>query len=189
VSVINRFEIVNALNLDNQSPSSADWEPHWRAVVIEPAGVNTAIKLPNGEGKSSFNNAYYGVLLRRKDFVRKLKSILAPKRHGQYSHFRIEFTYDAHHGRQRQLIGASVEGERYVFGVYGYTDDHLHFYHYRGTLEDLPVHQRARFLPDRGESDQRCTQFHTGCESECASGRRRADGHRLCHCNQSGARG
>lgn len=167
MSVINRFEIVNALNLDNQSPGSADWEPHWRAVVIEPAGVNTAIKLPNGEGKSSFNNAYYGVLLRRKDFVRKLKSILAPKRQGQYSHFRIEFTYDTHHGRQRQLIGATVEGERYVFGVYGYTDDTLHFYHYRGTLEDLPVQAtqgtKVRLATNR-EFDERRKQLTMLCD-------------------------
>lgn len=139
MSVFNRLEIINFLNLDNESPGSRDWEPHWRCVPIEFGGVSTAIKIGNGEGKTSLCDAIYAILTRKPDLVGKTREKCAGRTWGYYTHVRLEVTYEARSANQPKLIGHEVKGENYVFGLYGNADEGLNFYHYKGCLEDLPV--------------------------------------------------
>ncbi|KRD79725.1 hypothetical protein [Lysobacter sp. Root983] len=139
MSVFNRLEIINFLNLDNESPGSRDWEPHWRCVPIEFGGVSTAIKIGNGEGKTSLCDAIYAILTRKPDLVGKTREKSAGRAWGHYTHVRLEVTYEARSANQPKLIGHEVKGENYVFGFFGNADDGLNFYHYKGCLEDLPV--------------------------------------------------
>jgi hypothetical protein len=138
MSVFNRIEIVNFLNIDGISPSSRDWRPHWQGVPVSFGGVSTAIKLTNGGGKTSLCDAIYALLTRKTDVVQSTRERCAGNSWGYYTHIRLEVTFETRISGQPRLIGHEVEGERYVFGLYG-TFKELQFYHYKGSLEDLPV--------------------------------------------------
>lgn len=138
MSVFNRIEIVNFLNIDGVSPSSRDWRPHWQGVPVSFGGVSTAIKLTNGGGKTSLCDAIYALLTRKSDVVQSTRERCAGNSWGYYTHIRLEVTFETRISGQPRLIGHEVEGERYVFGLYGSFKE-LQFYHYKGTLEDLPV--------------------------------------------------
>ncbi|MFJ2689431.1 hypothetical protein [Pseudomonas sp. NPDC087336] len=140
MSVINRIEISNYLNLDNRRPSEQQWIPHWRHVAINARGLSTAIVATNGVGKSTANKAIYAILTRDRTFVAESRERAAPKRRGLWSHVRIEVLYqDVSEFIQPGLIGDAVRGEAYVIGFYGFSDEELHFYHYLGHLEQCPV--------------------------------------------------
>ena len=138
MSVFNRIEIVNFLNIDGVNPSSRDWRPHWQGVPVSFGGVSTAIKLTNGGGKTSLCDAIYALLTRKADVVQSTRERCAGNSWGYYTHIRLEVTFETRIWGQPRLIGHEVEGERYVFGLYGSFKE-LHFYHYKGILEDLPV--------------------------------------------------
>lgn len=142
MSVINRIEVSNFLNLDNRKPSEAGWEPHWRHVVINLRGTSAAIVATNGAGKSTLNRALYAILTRDQSMHTETRKRAAPYRKGQFSHIRIEILFrDASTVAAPGLIGMEVPGEAYVLGCYGYSDgdNPLQFYSYRGYLEDCPV--------------------------------------------------
>ncbi len=138
MSVFNRIEIVNFLNIDGVSPSSRDWRPHWQGVPVSFGGVSTAIKLTNGGGKTSLCDAIYALLTRKTDVLQSTRERCAGNSWGYYTHIRLELTFETRISGQPRLIGHEVEGEHYVFGLYGSFKD-LQFYHYKGSLEDLPV--------------------------------------------------
>ena len=138
MSVFNRIEIVNFLNIDGVSPSSRDWRPHWQGVQVSFGGVSTAIKLTNGGGKTSLCDAIYALLTRKTDVVQSTRERCAGNSWGYFTHIRLEVTYETRISGQPRLIGHEVEGEHYVFGLYGSFKE-LQFYHYKGCLEDLPV--------------------------------------------------
>ncbi len=140
MSVINRIEVSNFLNLENRRPSEAEWKPDWRHVVINLRGLSCAVVATNGLGKSTINKAIYALLSRDRKCVADTRDRAAPKRRGLWSHVRLEVLYqDTADIFQPGLIGSEVRGEAYVLGLYGFSDDELRFYLYRGHLEDCPV--------------------------------------------------
>lgn len=140
MSVINRIEMSNFLNLDNHRPSEKDWRPHWRHVLINLRGLSGAIVATNGLGKSTANKALYALLSRDRKYVSDTRERAAPKRRGLWSHIRLEVLYQSTSDIiQPGLIGEDVRGDAYVFGLYGYSDDELRFYTYQGHLEDCPI--------------------------------------------------
>lgn len=140
MSVINRIEISNFLNLDNRRPTESEWQPHWRHVVINLRGQSGAIVATNGLGKSTANKALYALLSRDRKYVSDTRERAAPKRRGLWSHVRVEVLYqNTSDIIQPGLIGEDVPGDAYVFGLYGFSDDELRFYTYRGYLEACPV--------------------------------------------------
>lgn len=141
MSVINRIEFANLLNLDNLKPSDSNWQPHYRHVLLDLAGQSAAIVATNGTGKTTMNNALFAILAREARCQTDIKEMLAPKRIGVYSHVRIEALYlSAEEGVQSALPGVEAAGDRHVFGFYGNAGrDKLVFYTYRGRLEDVPV--------------------------------------------------
>jgi hypothetical protein len=140
MSVINRIEICNFLNLDNRRPSEQEWRPHWRYVVLNLRGLSSAIVATNGLGKSTANKALYAILSRDRKFVSETRERAAPKRRGLWSHVRLEVLYQSSSDIiQPGLIGDEVRGDAYVLGLYGYSDEELRFYIYRGYLGDCPV--------------------------------------------------
>ncbi|TRO37826.1 hypothetical protein EQ845_04875 [Pseudomonas putida] len=139
MSVINRIEIGNYLNLDNRRPSEHQWDPHWRYVQINARGKSTAVVATNGIGKSTITKALYAILTRDRTFVRESRERAAPKRRGLWSHVRIEALYqDISEIIQPGMIGDQVPGEAYVIGFYGFSDE-IHFYHYLGRFEECPI--------------------------------------------------
>jgi hypothetical protein len=142
MSVINRIEVCNFLNLDNRKPSDSEWRPHWRHALLNLRGQSTAIVATNGVGKSTLNRAIYAILTRDRHFTAETRKRAAPKRQGLYSHVRLELLYRSNSDIVAPgLFGSEVPGEAYVFGCYGFADgdEGLLFYAYRGRLEDCPV--------------------------------------------------
>lgn len=140
MSVINRLEISNCLNLDNFLPSQTKWAPHYPYLEINFRGLSSAIKATNGTGKTTINNAYYALTTRDRLMARKFKSRMAPKRKGVWSHFRLEMLYKTPQDMlDPGLFGKDVAGEPWVFGMYGYSDGDVLFYCYRGHFEDCPL--------------------------------------------------
>lgn len=140
MSVINRLEISNCVNLDNFPPSHADWVPHYPYLKVNFRGLSAAIKATNGTGKTTVNNAYYALTTRDRVMVSKFKARMAPKRKGVWSHFRLEMLYTTPQDKLNPgLFGTDVAGEPWVFGMYGYSDGDVLFYCYRGHFEDCPL--------------------------------------------------
>ncbi len=140
MSVINRMEVSNCINLDNYQSNHKDWAPHFPYLEMNFRGLSTAIKATNGTGKTTLNNAYYALVTRDRSTVSKFKSRMAPKRKGVWSHFRLEMLYrTSEETLNPQLFGMEVDGEAWVFGMYGYSDDEVRFYCYRGYFEDCPL--------------------------------------------------
>ncbi|MBY0431501.1 MAG: hypothetical protein K2Q10_09910, partial [Rhodospirillales bacterium] len=139
MSVINRFEVANYLNLDQ----TADWRPDYRHVVFNLRGQSTAINLGNGGGKSTLTRGILVLLGRDREFQSMTRDKMAPENTGVYSHLRIELLF-RDEPREADLFaraGGNLPGEPWVFGVYGYSGkgQQLHFYRYQGRLEDCPV--------------------------------------------------
>ena len=141
MSVINRMEVSNCINLDNFQPNQKDWSPHYPYLELNFRGLSAAVKATNGTGKTTINNAYYALTTRDRSMTSKFKSRMAPKRKGVWSHFRLELLYQSPEDnlRGQQLFGPDIPGEAWVFGMYGYSDDAVHFYFYRGHFEDCPL--------------------------------------------------
>lgn len=140
MSVINRLEVSNCINLDNYRPNHKDWAPHYPYLEMNFRGLSAAIKATNGTGKTTLNNAYYALVTRDRSMISKFKSRLAPKRKGVWSHFRLEMLYKTPEDNLvPQLFGMELDGEAWVFGMYGYSDDDVRYYFYRGHFEDCPL--------------------------------------------------
>lgn len=140
MSVINRLEISNCINLDNFLPSHPKWAPDYPYLEINFRGLSSAIKATNGKGKTTINNAFYALTTRDRLMISKFKSRMAAKRKGVWSHFRLEMLYKTPQDTlDPGLFGNDVAGEAWVFGMYGYSDGDVLFYCYRGHFEDCPL--------------------------------------------------
>lgn len=140
MSVINRLEVANYLNLDNIAPSHSGWRPDYIHLVLNFRGQSTAVVGTNGVGKSTLNRAMYAILSRDQRFTTDTRAVAAPKRSGAYSHIRLEVLYrDQPVGGLLGNMGADVPGEPYVLGMYCNSDSEIVFYAYQGHLEDCPV--------------------------------------------------
>ncbi|HYD32874.1 MAG TPA: hypothetical protein VEB64_18720 [Azospirillaceae bacterium] len=136
MSVINRLEVANFLNLDD----TADWRPDYRHVVFHFRGQSSAVNLANGGGKSTLTRAMLALLGRDQQFITATRHKTAPKTYGVYSHVRLELLLkdDPRSNDLFGQIGQAVPGEPHVFGLYG-DSEKLRFYRYQGSLEDCPV--------------------------------------------------
>lgn len=143
MSVINRLEVANFLNLNNIAPTHQGWQPDYIHLAMNFRGQSTAVVATNGMGKSTINRAIYAILTREPSFTSQVKSVAAPRRIGAYSHIRLEVLFqDRAVGNLFGRIGGDVPGEPYVFGVYGNSDGDFVYYTYLGRLEDCPVATR-----------------------------------------------
>lgn len=142
MSVLNRIEIANWLNIDD----TRDWRPDYRHVVLNLSGQSTAIQAHNGTGKTRMTRAMLALLARDREFTTDARSKMAPRTASSASHIRIEVLHPTD-VRQEDILarfGAQVAGETYVFGMYGYSGDgqKVTFYKYSGRLEDCPPARR-----------------------------------------------
>lgn len=166
MSVINRIEIANFLNLDNVDPRSRNWSTDYPHLLLNIRGQSAAIVATNGMGKSTLNRAIYCMLTRDHAFAQATKAVCAPKRAGVYTHVRLELLYrDQPVGGLLGQMGALVPGEPYVFGIYGNYDSELTFYYYHGHLEDCPCVERdgarIRIVPNQQFRDRLRQQKET----------------------------
>ncbi|SOC31397.1 hypothetical protein [Thalassospira xiamenensis] len=143
MAVVNRFEIANYMNLTNEPAESRNWEPGYRHVLTkEFNGRNVAVVATNGVGKTTLVRTILAILSRHQTFVKMLRKRAAPQRKGRYSHIRMEFVHSDKPLSDDLIFRsddrATVDGERYVYGVYLNYDSDIWFYAYQGTLEDCP---------------------------------------------------
>lgn len=146
MSVLNRFEVSNYLNLDNTEPRSKNWRADHIHTVIAFNAVPTVVVGTNGIGKTTLNQAQYALLTRDRDFTTQTRSVAAPKRNGTYSHIRLEILFqDRPVGGLLSQMEAEVTGEPYVLGMACFSDkgESPLFYAYQGKLEDCPVAKRS----------------------------------------------
>jgi len=139
MSVVNRLEIANFLNLDNRLPHEPGWEPHYPHLCLNFRGASSAVLAANGTGKTTLNCAIYALLTRERTFVQRIKQVAAPNRFGAYSHIRLEVLFKDQPDDLLGQVGLEVQGEPYVFGVYLNAEDSPTFYYFQGRLEDCPV--------------------------------------------------
>ena len=159
MSVINRVEIANFLNLDNIEPRKSQWQTHYPHLLLNLRGQSAAIVATNGLGKSTVNRAIYCMLTRDQGFAQTTKAVCAPQRSGVYTHIRVEMLFrDQPIGGLLGHMGVEVPGEPYVFGIYGNADSELTFYYYQGNLEDCPCVERTgtkiRVIPNQQFRDR-----------------------------------
>lgn len=152
MSVINRIEIVNWLNLDK----NRDWRPDYRQVILDLRGQSTAIQAHNGMGKTRMTRAILALLGRDREFTTDARVKMAPRTANSASHFRVELLHPTD-SRQDDLLtrtGGQGAGETYVLGMFGYSGDgqKITFYKFDGRLEDCPTAHRdghrITLLPD-----------------------------------------
>ncbi len=136
MALANRFEVINYLD---KIQATGKWQPNFRMVRFDMQGMNTLIRMDNGEGKSSLASAFYLLLTRNKRLATEVMKKMSPSNLSSWSHIRIEVIVNDE--TQPLLVGADigVTGETWVFGVCGNQDEGLKFYFYDGKLEDLPA--------------------------------------------------
>lgn len=137
MSLIAQFECSNLLN----STKSDVWTPSIPSIKLTLDGLNTAIFMGNGAGKTTLSRCMLGTLSRHTTLVTAMKEAFAPRVQGIYTHVRVEFVQPRQSTPSPTLPGIvnKADGDRYVFGVCGYSDSTIKFYCYSGRLEDVPV--------------------------------------------------
>ncbi len=149
MSTINRIEVANFLNLNGEGEHEA-WSPRYRDVLFNFRGQSTAMNMTNGVGKTSNVEAWLALLTRDATLISRTREKMAPERDGYYSHVRVEFLVPAGGSVATDdffvMQGDQAPGrETWVFGLYGYRSaGSVYFYHYRGTLEQVPVADHRR---------------------------------------------
>lgn len=140
MSLINRVEISNFLNIHDSNP----WAPSMRHIVMNLRGQSTAVQMENGTGKTRIAEALLLILSRDKAFYKNTKKFMAPVSQGRYSHIRLEFITSSVSADKMDMFtmaGEDIAGRCWVFGVCGNSGENekLIFYSYPGTLEMCPV--------------------------------------------------
>lgn len=149
MSVINRIEIANLLN--KHGDVASPWDAKMRHLLLDLRGQSSAVSMENGFGKTTMAEALIGLLSRDRMLISRTRRKCSPSSVGgsarSWSHVRVEFRSRGGNGRQDDMLaamGEEVAGETFVFGFYGYSDGSgLSFYHYTGTLENIPVHHHT----------------------------------------------
>lgn len=142
MGLINRVAISNVLNYFGDSPR-AEWLPRIRYQVLDFRGQSTAINLTNGGGKTTIAEAILGVLSRDTSLTKKTKLKLSPESCQTWSHIQVELVRPLADISQADLlheIENDINGEHWVFGVYGHRDSQqVYYYYYKGRLEDACI--------------------------------------------------
>lgn len=143
--VIQKIEISNFLNAERGSANL--WYPRWPHQVFDLGGLNSAMNIPNGKGKSAMVMAILALLTGDRKALKEVSGFsFAPQRQNQnhFTHIRIQVlvsTADSGGIDLLSLAGGEPGGDPMVFGVYGNSGENgeLKFYSYQGRLEDCPV--------------------------------------------------
>jgi hypothetical protein len=141
MSVINRIEIANWLNLDR----TREWNPDYRHIVIDLKGQSTAVQAQNGTGKTRTTQAILALLGRDREFTSDARGKMAPRTASSGSHIRIEVLHPRDDGTASPPGTArNPDGECYVFGMFGYSGEgqKIVFYKFDGALQACPVAHR-----------------------------------------------
>lgn len=140
--VIQKIELSNFLNGER---GSSVWRPRWPYQLFDLGGVNAAMNIPNGKGKSAMVSTILSMLTADRKNMKEVRDYaFAPQRDGHYTHLRIQvLVSSADHGGADllSLAGGEPGGDPMVFGVYGNAGEgsELKFYSYQGRLEDCPI--------------------------------------------------
>jgi len=142
MGLINRVAISNMLNFYGDGKRKK-WSPRFRYECLDFRGQSTAVNLTNGGGKTTLAEAMLAVLSRDHTLVSHTKKKFSPKSVGTWSHIQVELIRPLANTGQSDFItaeGNEVNGEHWVFGMYGYLGDQgVNYYYYKGRLEELPI--------------------------------------------------
>lgn len=142
MGLINRVAISNMLNFYGDGKRKK-WSPRFRYECLDFRGQSTAVNLTNGGGKTTLSEAMLAVLSRDHTLVSRTKKKFSPKSVGTWSHIQVELIRPLANTGQSDFItaqGNEVNGEHWVFGMYGYLGDQgVNYYYYNGRLEELPI--------------------------------------------------
>lgn len=142
MGLINRVAISNMLNFYGDGKRKK-WSPRFRYECLDFRGQSTAVNLTNGGGKTTLAEAMLAVLSRDHTLVSRTKKKFCPKSVGTWSHIQVELIRPLANTGQSDFItaqGNEVNGEHWVFGMYGYLGDQgVNYYYYKGRLEELPI--------------------------------------------------
>lgn len=142
--LIQKIEISNFLNLERGAAGNV-WRPLWPHQVFDLGGLNSAMNIPNGKGKSTMVMAILAMLTGDRKALKEVQGMsFAPQRQSHYTHIRIQvLVSSATSGGIDLLSQADGEpgGDPMVFGVYGNSGENgeLKFYSYQGTFEHCPI--------------------------------------------------
>jgi len=143
MALINRIAISNVLNINGESPR-APWSPRFQYEVLSFYGQSSAINLTNGGGKTTLAEAILTALSRDTALLTRTKKKLSPSSAGVFSHVQVELVRPKASASQSDLLtndGLDVNGDLWVFGMYGYkdSDEDISFYYYPGSLSECPI--------------------------------------------------
>ena len=142
MGLINRVAISNMLNYYGDSKRKK-WSPRFRYECLDFRGQSTAVNLTNGGGKTTLAEAMLAVLSRDHTLVSHTKKKFSPKSVGVWSHVQVELIRPLTSTGQADFIttqGNEINGEHWVFGMYGYLGDQgVNYYYYQGRIEALPI--------------------------------------------------
>lgn len=142
--LIQKIEISNFLNLE-RGASSNIWRPRWPHQVFDLGGLNSALNIPNGKGKSSMVMAILAMLAGDRKALKEVSDFaFAPQRQSHYTHARLQVLVSSATSGGADLfshVGGEAGGDPMVFGVYGNSGENgeLRFYSYQGRFEDCPI--------------------------------------------------
>ena len=141
--LIQKIEISNFLNLERGAANA--WHPRWPHQVFDLGGLNSAMNIPNGKGKSAMVMTILAMLTGDRKELKEVRDFsFAPQRHSHYTHIRIQVLVSTADSGGADLLshaGGEPGGDPMVFGVYGNSGENgeLKFYSYQGRLEDCPI--------------------------------------------------
>lgn len=148
--LIQKIEISNFLNLERGAVST--WHPRWPHQVFDLGGLNSAMNIPNGKGKSAMVMAILAMLTGDRKELKEVRDFsFAPQRHSHFTHIRIQVlvsTADSGGADLLSRAGGEPGGDPMVFGVYGNSGENgeLKFYSYQGRFEDCPIAHTNDFV-------------------------------------------
>lgn len=138
--LLQKIEVSNFLNSTRAKP----WRPDWPHQVLDIGGVDAALNIPNGKGKSTMITAILAMLTGHGKSLKDIRNrFFAPPTSKHYTHIRIEVRVPMP-GQGEDMFareGGEPGGQPMVFGMYGYSGENedVQFYAYHGTFQDCPV--------------------------------------------------
>lgn len=138
--LLQKIEVSNFLNSTRAKP----WRPDWPHQVLDIGGVDAALNIPNGKGKSTMITAVLAMLTGHSKSLKDIRNrFFAPPASKHYTHIRIEVRVPMP-GEGEDMFareGGEPGGQPMVFGMYGYSGENedVQFYAYHGTFQDSPV--------------------------------------------------
>ncbi|WP_421781231.1 hypothetical protein [Kiloniella litopenaei] len=139
MALIGGIDVSNFLKIKK---GERNWNPRYGGERLPFGGLNAAVQIGNGKGKTSIVTASLAVLSRDQTLVRKMKERMAPEKSKVYSHIRVEFIEVdlSTNPKMHMALGEDLPGERVTFGVCGYSNGDLIYYYYPKGLDAAPTY-------------------------------------------------